>query len=146
MDSFYAFTLLQDSYVNMPFHSWELRPLGQDSALLTITARTHNVMLHLLHRIWDNKCMLQSDQERGLNHILGQWMSPSVLQKAMVSTGVNIFVNQYSDKYVTRKRKRTLIEHAVYEQMALLSPPRLLLEPVEHSVARSIWCCRCVST
>lgn len=43
MDSFYAFTLLQDSYANMPFHSWELRPLGQVSALLTITARTHNL-------------------------------------------------------------------------------------------------------
>uniref|UniRef100_A0A4W5MJX2 Dynein axonemal intermediate chain 7 n=1 Tax=Hucho hucho TaxID=62062 RepID=A0A4W5MJX2_9TELE len=99
--SFYAFTLLQDSYANMPFQSWELRPLGQDSALLTITG---------------SKCMLQSDQERGLNHILSQWMSPSGLQKAMVSTGVNIFVNQYSDK-CQRKRK----DHAVYEQMALLS-------------------------
>lgn len=37
MDTFYAFTLLQESYANMPFQSWELRPLGQDSALFTIT-------------------------------------------------------------------------------------------------------------
>ncbi|CAB1345768.1 unnamed protein product [Coregonus sp. 'balchen'] len=103
MDTFYAFTLLQDSYANMPFQSWELRPLGQDSALLTITAA------------------LTETQERGLNHILGQWMSPSGLQKAMVSAGVNIFVNQYSDKYVSVNAKDPLIEHAVYEQMALLS-------------------------
>lgn len=37
MDAFYAFTLLQESYTNMPFQSWELRPLGLDSALFTIT-------------------------------------------------------------------------------------------------------------
>lgn len=53
--------------------------------------------------------MLQSDQERGLNHILGQWMSPSQLQKAMVSAGVNIFVNQYSDKYVSVNAKVSAI-------------------------------------
>ncbi|XP_029598335.1 dynein axonemal intermediate chain 7 [Salmo trutta] len=117
MDSFYAFTLLQDSYANMPFQSWELRPLGQDSALLTITAALTEVSI----TIKGSKCMLQSDQERGLNHILGQWMSPSQLQKAMVSAGVNIFVNQYSDKYVSVNTKDPLLEHTVYEQMALLS-------------------------
>lgn len=37
MTAFYAFTLLQETYANMPFQSWELRPLGQDSALFTIT-------------------------------------------------------------------------------------------------------------
>ncbi len=37
MDAFYAFTLLQESYSNMPFQSWELKPLGQDSAVFTIT-------------------------------------------------------------------------------------------------------------
>lgn len=37
MNAFYTFTLLQESYANMPFQSWELRPLGKDSALFTIT-------------------------------------------------------------------------------------------------------------
>uniref|UniRef100_A0A8C7SWP8 Dynein axonemal intermediate chain 7 n=1 Tax=Oncorhynchus mykiss TaxID=8022 RepID=A0A8C7SWP8_ONCMY len=155
MDSFYAFTLLQDSYANMPFQSWELRPLGQDSALLTITAALTEVSI----TIKGSKCMLQSDQERGLNHILGQWMSPSGLQKAMVSAGVNIFVNQYSDKYVSVNAKDPLIEHAVYEQMALLSSAfafswsqwntqcgheRLVLQVCEHldpvPVREDSWC------
>lgn len=38
MDTFYAFTLLQETHVNMPFQHWELRPRGQDSVTLTITA------------------------------------------------------------------------------------------------------------
>lgn len=36
MDSFQAFVLMQETYANFPFQSWELRPLGQDSALFTI--------------------------------------------------------------------------------------------------------------
>lgn len=36
MDSFQAFVLMQETYANLPFQSWELRPLGQDSALYTI--------------------------------------------------------------------------------------------------------------
>lgn len=37
MESFQPFVLIQQTYTNFPFQSWELRPLGQDSALLTIT-------------------------------------------------------------------------------------------------------------
>ena len=36
MDSFKAFVLMQETYANLPFQSWELRSLGQDSALFTI--------------------------------------------------------------------------------------------------------------
>ena len=49
--------------------------------------------------------MLQSDQDTGLNHILGVWMSFSDLQKAMVNAGVNVFVNGLSDKYVSISAK-----------------------------------------
>lgn len=45
MNAFYAFTLLQESYANMPFQSWELRPLGQDSALFTITGALTEVSI-----------------------------------------------------------------------------------------------------
>ncbi|KAL0962643.1 hypothetical protein UPYG_G00343190 [Umbra pygmaea] len=117
MDAFYTFTLLQDLYANMPFQSWELRPLGQDTAQFTITAALIEVNI----TVKGNKCMLQSDQERGLKHILGKWMSPSTLQSAMVSAGVNIFVNQHSDKYVSVNTKNRSTEQAVYDQMALLS-------------------------
>lgn len=45
--------------------------------------------------------MLQSEQEKGLSHLIGRWMSGPVLQRAMLNTGINIFVNEYTDKYVS---------------------------------------------
>lgn len=36
MDSFQPVVLMQETYANFPFQSWELRPLGQDSALFTV--------------------------------------------------------------------------------------------------------------
>lgn len=50
MNAFYAFTLLQESYANMPFQSWELRPLGQDSALFTITGALTEVSITIKAR------------------------------------------------------------------------------------------------
>lgn len=43
MDSFYPFTLLQDMHINIPFQSWELRPLGLNSAVLVVTAAATEV-------------------------------------------------------------------------------------------------------
>ena len=34
--SFQAFVLMQETYVNLPLQSWELRPLGQDSAVFIV--------------------------------------------------------------------------------------------------------------
>ena len=45
--------------------------------------------------------MLQSEQERGLSHLTGKWMSCSALQRATLNAGINIFVNEYTDKYVS---------------------------------------------
>ncbi|XP_050963039.1 dynein axonemal intermediate chain 7 [Labeo rohita] len=117
MDTFYAFTLLQESYANMPFQSWELRPLGQDSALFTITG----ALIEVCITVKGKQCMLQTEETKNLDHLLGKWMSPSELQKAMRRAGINIFVNEYSDKYVSINPKDPLIEHTVYEQMALMS-------------------------
>ncbi|KAF4114651.1 dynein axonemal intermediate chain 7 isoform X3 [Onychostoma macrolepis] len=117
MNAFYAFTLLQESYINMPFQSWELRPLGQDSALFTITGALIEVSI----TVKGKQCMLHMEETKNLDHLLGKWMSPSDLQKAMQRAGINIFVNEYSDKYVSINSKDPLIEHTVYEQMALMS-------------------------
>lgn len=38
VDSFQPFVLMQETYTNFPIQSWELRPQGQDSVLLTIKA------------------------------------------------------------------------------------------------------------
>lgn len=56
--------------------------------------------MRLLHQ-QGNQCMLQSEQERGLSHLTGKWMSRPALQRAMLNAGINIFVNEYTDKYVS---------------------------------------------
>ncbi|KAM3858989.1 dynein axonemal intermediate chain 7-like [Diretmus argenteus] len=117
MDSFHACVLMQDTYANLPFQSWELRPLGRDSALFTVNAALINVSI----TIQGNQCMLKSEQEKGLTHVLGKWMSGPALQSAMLNAGINIFVNEYTDKYVSSYGKDPLTEHAAYEQMALFS-------------------------
>uniref|UniRef100_A0A3B5AHD9 Dynein axonemal intermediate chain 7 n=1 Tax=Stegastes partitus TaxID=144197 RepID=A0A3B5AHD9_9TELE len=116
MDSFQAFVLMQETYINLPFQSWELRPLGQDSAIFTMLSA-----IICLFGSQDNQCMLQSEPDRGLSHFTGKWMSVSELQKAMISAGVNVFVNEYTDKYVSTCGKDPLTEHAAYEQMALFA-------------------------
>ncbi|KAI7791914.1 putative protein CASC1 [Triplophysa rosa] len=118
MNAFYTFTLLQESYANMPFQSWELRPLGKDSALFTITG----ALIEINITVEGKECMLHVENAKELDHLLGKWMSPSALQKAMKGAGINIFVNEYSDQYVSINSKDPLIEHTVYEQMALMCP------------------------
>ncbi|XP_056604643.1 dynein axonemal intermediate chain 7 isoform X2 [Triplophysa dalaica] len=117
MNAFYTFTLLQESHANMPFQSWELRPLGKDSALFTITG----ALIEISITVKGKECMLHVENAKELDHLLGKWMSPSALQKAMKRAGINVFVNEYSDKYVSINSKDPLIEHTVYEQMALMS-------------------------
>uniref|UniRef100_A0A3P9LV89 Dynein axonemal intermediate chain 7 n=1 Tax=Oryzias latipes TaxID=8090 RepID=A0A3P9LV89_ORYLA len=115
MPSFRPFVLMQETYANLPFQSWELRPLSDNSALFSISG----ALLHL--SITENLCMLQSDQRKGLAHILGRWMSRAALQRAMTKAGLHIFVNEHTHRYVHTCRKNPTTEHAAYQQMALLA-------------------------
>ncbi|XP_071358086.1 dynein axonemal intermediate chain 7 isoform X2 [Trachinotus anak] len=117
MDSFQAFVLMQETYANLPFQSWELRPLGQDSAVFTV----NGALFDLSIMIQGDQCMLQSEQEKGLSQLLGKWMSSPALQRAMLNVGINVFVNEYTEKYVSTCGKDPLTEHAAYEQMALFA-------------------------
>ncbi|XP_047431210.1 dynein axonemal intermediate chain 7 isoform X2 [Mugil cephalus] len=117
MDSFQPCALMQEAYANLPFQSWELRPLGQDSALFTVNGALINISI----TIQGDRCMLQSERQRGLSHLLGKWMSGPSLQRAMLNAGINVFVNEYADKYVSSYGKDPLTEHAAYEQMALFA-------------------------
>uniref|UniRef100_A0A8C9YL25 Dynein axonemal intermediate chain 7 n=1 Tax=Sander lucioperca TaxID=283035 RepID=A0A8C9YL25_SANLU len=117
MDFFQPFVLMQETYANLPFLSWELRPLDQDAALFTV----NGALIDLSITIQGNQCMLQLEQERGLSHLIGKWMSGPILQRAMLNAGINIFVNEYTDKYVITCGKDPLTEHAAYEQMALFA-------------------------
>uniref|UniRef100_A0A3B4ULR7 Dynein axonemal intermediate chain 7 n=1 Tax=Seriola dumerili TaxID=41447 RepID=A0A3B4ULR7_SERDU len=117
MESFQAFVLMQETYANLPFQNWELRPLGQDSAVFTVNGALFDFSI----MIQGDQCMLQSEQEKGPSQLLGKWMSGPALQKAMVNVGINVFVNEYTDKYVSTCGKDPLTEHAAYEQMALFA-------------------------
>ncbi|XP_037837308.1 dynein intermediate chain CFAP94, axonemal [Kryptolebias marmoratus] len=114
-ETFQPFVLMQKTYVNLPFQSWELRPLGQDSARLSVNGALFNLSI----TVKDDECMLQAEQERGLSHVAGRWMSMAALQRAMFNAGVNIFVDEYTDCYVSSLDKDPLVERAAYEQMAL---------------------------
>ncbi|XP_048876439.1 dynein axonemal intermediate chain 7 isoform X3 [Brienomyrus brachyistius] len=118
MDSFYPFTLLQDMHINMPFQSWELRPLGLNSAVLVVTAAVTEVHFTVKQ---GHHCMLSSATEYELPHVLGRWMSPSALQKAVRRAGLDVFASESSEKYVSIDAKEPSIAQAAYEQMALLS-------------------------
>uniref|UniRef100_A0A3Q2CFX1 Dynein axonemal intermediate chain 7 n=1 Tax=Cyprinodon variegatus TaxID=28743 RepID=A0A3Q2CFX1_CYPVA len=117
METFQTFALMQKTYANLPFQGWELRPLGQDSVLFTIKGAIFDITI----TIKNDQCMLQLEQQRGLSHLMGKWMSGHALQKAMLKAGVNIFVNEHTHKYVSFCRKESLTEQVVYKQMALFA-------------------------
>lgn len=56
MDSFQAFVLMQETYANLPFQSWELRPLGQDSALFTVSGALMDLSITIQVRDWNVLC------------------------------------------------------------------------------------------
>ncbi|CAL8318758.1 unnamed protein product [Lota lota] len=117
MDSFQAFVLMQETYALLPPQDWTLQPLGQDSARLSIKA----ALIALSITVQGHQCMLQVEQEGVLAHLQGRWMSCGTLQKAMANAGLNLFVNEHTDRYVRSCGKDPLSEHTAYEQMALLA-------------------------
>ncbi|XP_012730073.2 protein CASC1 isoform X2 [Fundulus heteroclitus] len=117
METLQTVALMQNTYANLPFRGWELRPLGQNSALFTIKG----ALLDFSITIQNNQCMLEMEQHRGLSHLTGKWMSGPALQKAMLKAGINIFANEHTHKYVSICKKESLTEQAAYEQMALFA-------------------------
>uniref|UniRef100_A0A3Q2NS59 Dynein axonemal intermediate chain 7 n=1 Tax=Fundulus heteroclitus TaxID=8078 RepID=A0A3Q2NS59_FUNHE len=117
METLQTVALMQNTYANLPFRGWELRPLGQNSALFTIKG----ALLDFSITIQNNQCMLEMEQQRGLSHLTGKWMSGPALQKAMLKAGINIFANKHTHRYVSICKKESLTEQAAYEQMALFA-------------------------
>lgn len=46
-----------------------------------------------------NECNLQLEQGRDLPQLTGRWMSVAALQAAMINAGLNVFVNEHSEKF-----------------------------------------------
>ncbi|XP_053575058.1 dynein axonemal intermediate chain 7 [Bombina bombina] len=119
MEGFYTFSLIQDSHLNMPFQSWELKPKGVNKAALSITSAFTEIQLE----IKDDQCSLisVSDVDGDLSHILGVWMAPLALKTAMKNAGLNFFPEEDSKNYVSINTKSEQVENLAYKEMALMS-------------------------
>ncbi|CAO2607161.1 Dynein axonemal intermediate chain 7, partial [Lemmus lemmus] len=116
LDTLGPVTLIQDAHVNMPYQSWELRPLGMNRVLITVTTIFTELQIH----IKENLCMLASIKLRGqehLPHLEGKWMRPIPFILALKEAGLNIFPTMYSHFYavVNNKVSQTLVKEDLAE-------------------------------
>ena len=47
LETFGPVTLIQDTHINMPYQSWELRPLDVNRVLLTVTTVFTEIQIHI---------------------------------------------------------------------------------------------------
>ncbi|KAH9519149.1 hypothetical protein Btru_074844 [Bulinus truncatus] len=113
---FGTFCLLQDTHINMPFQSWEIRPHKMNSCLLTITAAILEIEIEIQNGLC---CLSQPKERQELSGIIDRWVTPQELIKMMKSAGVNIFPNEDSSKFVVLQVKHLLTEDRLYQHMAL---------------------------
>ncbi|KAM9229074.1 dynein axonemal intermediate chain 7 [Dugong dugon] len=120
LETFGPVTLIQDAHINMPYQSWELRPLAVNKVLLTVTT----VFTELQIQIKENLCVLASIKLKNKEHesiLKGRWMPPIPFIIALKEVGLNIFPTGHSHFYVLINNKAPLVELKAYRQMALLS-------------------------
>nr|KAF6373137.1 hypothetical protein mPipKuh1_002077 [Pipistrellus kuhlii] len=120
LDTLGPVTLIQDTHINMPYQSWELRPFDVNKVLLTVTTEFAEIQI----QIKEGLCMLASvtiGEKNSLSMLEGKWMSPIYFIITLQEAGLNIFPNEYSHFYVARNQKDPLVEMKAYRQMALLS-------------------------
>uniref|UniRef100_A0A0B7AJV5 IC97/Casc1 N-terminal domain-containing protein n=1 Tax=Arion vulgaris TaxID=1028688 RepID=A0A0B7AJV5_9EUPU len=113
---FGTFCLLQDSYINMPFQSWDIRPHKLNSAVFSITAAIVDIQIE----IKDSLCCLCQPRDRPeLKSVRDKWVTPAELIIIMKKAGINIFPSEDSSKFVSIQHKHPLVEERMYQQMAL---------------------------
>ncbi|XP_036155115.1 protein CASC1 isoform X1 [Myotis myotis] len=120
LDTLGPVTLIQDAHINMPYQSWELRPLDENKVLLTVTT----VFAEIQIQIKEGLCMLASvnmGDKKPLSILEGKWMTPIYFIITLQEAGLNIFPTEYSHFYVATTCKVPLVEMKAYRQMALLS-------------------------
>eukprot|EP00058_Branchiostoma_floridae_P011953 XP_002597441.1 hypothetical protein BRAFLDRAFT_122626 [Branchiostoma floridae] len=156
-NTFGLLTVIQDSHLNMPFQSWEIRPRGNNAALFTIIA----AIVELEIEIKDDKCCLsQPEDTPELDHLRKKWLAPKDLVKALKAAGVNIFPEPDSSKFVSMTKKDEEAEMLTYRCMAMTLPAfafswskwnaeagedRIVMQAAEHledePVNEDDWCC-----
>eukprot|EP00794_Sanderia_malayensis_P018301 gene18300-20124_t len=116
--TFGPMAMIQDLYLNMPFQSWEVRPLALSNCVISVIAATVDVEIE----IKDSKCCLRKpDEYKELENLIGKWMEPKQFIQSVRKAGINIFPAEDGEKYVSIcKKDMTLIDH-LYEQISLSS-------------------------
>ncbi|XP_072810691.1 dynein axonemal intermediate chain 7 isoform X5 [Vicugna pacos] len=105
LETFGPVTLIQDAHVNMPYQSWELRPLDVNKVLLTVTT----VFTEIQIQVKENLCMLASiklNNKRHSSALEEKWMSPVSFIIALKEAGLNIFPTGHSHFYVVTNYKK----------------------------------------
>ncbi|XP_033645695.1 protein CASC1-like isoform X2 [Asterias rubens] len=110
---------LQDKHINMPFQSWELRPLALNHVRFTVMAAIIEAEIEVKGSLCCFRQTSDSDVKPELNNLKDKWMTLKQLMKAMIKAGVNLFPDEDSKKYVSINEKNTVIEDSMYHQMAL---------------------------
>jgi len=116
---FGAFSVMQDSHLNMPFQSWELKPSWVNQCRLTVTAAIAEAEID----VKGDKCRLNQPPEDAvaeLSEIYGRWMAVDDLIASMRAAGANIFPAEDSAKFVSIQEKLIDAE-SLYDQIAVLS-------------------------
>ncbi|GCB73163.1 hypothetical protein scyTo_0006651 [Scyliorhinus torazame] len=117
MDTFNIFTLTQRYHINMPFQFWEIRPLAENDAILTVVAAFITVKI----RIKDLCQLCPVSVVDNISNLRGKWMSASSLIVSMINAGLNIFPGADSEKYVQINAKNKQLTLHLYTEMALVS-------------------------
>ncbi|XP_066210400.1 dynein axonemal intermediate chain 7 isoform X5 [Saccopteryx leptura] len=120
LETFGPVTLIQDTHINMPYQSWELRPLDVNQVLLIVAT----LFIEIQIQIKEDLCMLASlklNKKKHSSILEGKWMTPISFIIALKEAGLNIFPTGHSHFYVVINHKVPLVEMKAYRQMALLS-------------------------
>ncbi|ELU16422.1 hypothetical protein CAPTEDRAFT_227810 [Capitella teleta] len=112
---FGTMALIQDTHINMPFQSWEIRPRGLNHCVMTIIAAIVEVEIQIKN---DVCCLTQPDKPE-VQHLLNQWYPPREFIKRMRAAGLNVFPEPDSSKYVSIQAKNAITEERLYQQMAM---------------------------
>lgn len=118
VSSFGPMCLLQDSHINMPFQSWELRPHKTNACVFTIIAAITELEIEIKDGLC---CLSQPENKPELGKILKQWVTPRHLIENMRAAGLNIFPQEDSSKYVTVQNKNPTALERLYDQIGLVA-------------------------
>uniref|UniRef100_A0A8D9A7Y8 Axonemal 84 kDa protein n=1 Tax=Cacopsylla melanoneura TaxID=428564 RepID=A0A8D9A7Y8_9HEMI len=115
------FGLTTSKFINIPFQSWELRPEGSDSVLLSITAAT--IIVEFIIK-GSEVCLnaLQNATSAVLQDIVGIYMEPTKLVRTLKQGGIDIFPSFDTFVFMPNLTSKHLVmEYHVYYCLALFS-------------------------